>query len=484
MFSTRTAFLFISMLACAALAFAQEREQPTVPRPRTLALQPDTLDGQAVLSGTLAVPEKRDVPGGRTISLRIVVIPSLTKAVKAPPLFDLAGGPGLAATSAASWYAADSTGYRATRDIVLVDQRGTGGSNPLRCPELEAQSRFATMYERGAVERCRDELAKIADLTQYTTLASAHDMDAVRVALGYEKIDLIALSYGTMLAQTYMREYPQNVRCAVLMGTVPVQEKLPLHHARGAEEVVQKLIDDCERDPSCGGKYPSIRNDWETLLESFQQGSVSTVYSDSLDRRLVKLERGPFFEAFRTLLLMAATQRQVPRIVHHAARGDFAPFFALVPPDSTTSSPFAEGLYLCITCPEGTQRITADEVASETANTFLGAYRVENQMQACSLWPTAALPDDALTPVTANIPTLFLVGGMDYVAPVAWAQEVSSRLTDSRVVVIDHMGHVADGLSNIECLDALIRSFLSAGTTAGLDASCVETMAPPPFAVD
>jgi pimeloyl-ACP methyl ester carboxylesterase len=247
---------------------------------------------------------------------------------------------------------------------------------------------------------------------------------------------------------------------------------------------MQKLIDDCERDPSCGGKFSSIRNDWETLQESFEQGSVSVVYSDSLDRRLVTLQRGPFFEAFRTLLLMPATQRQVPRIVHRAAHGDFAPFFKLIPPDSSTTSPFAEGLYLCVTCPEGTQRITADEMESETARTFLGRYRVQNQMEACDVWPTRALSEEVFTPVTANIPTLLLAGGMDYVSPVSWAQEVSSRLTDSRVVVIDYMGHIADGLDNVPCLDALIRAFLSAGTTAGLDASCVEAMTPPPFTVD
>ena len=484
MFSLRTAFILATLLVTGGIALAQERELPTVPRPRTLALEPDTLDGFAVLSGTLSLPENRDQPDGRKISLHIVVVPALTTGVKAPPLFDLAGGPGLAATGSAAWYAADSTGYRATRDIVLVDQRGTGRSNPLRCPELESRARFQAMYSRGAVERCRDELAKTADLTQYTTLAAARDMEAVRVALAYEKIDLIALSYGTMLAQTYMREYPQNVRCAVLMGTVPVGEKLPLHHARGADDVVQKLIDDCERDPSCGAKYSSIRNDWDTLLDSFAQGSVSTVYSDSLDRRLVKLDRGPFFEAFRTLLLTTSTQRQIPRIVHHAARGDFAPFFALAPPDSTISSPYAEGMYLCVTCPEGTQRISNEEIESETARTFLGRYRVENQMEACAVWPTTALSDDALAPVTANIPTLLLAGSMDYVAPVSWAQEVSSRLTDSRVVVIDNMGHIADGLTNAGCLDAMIRAFLSAGTTAGLDASCVETMAPAPFSVD
>ncbi len=485
MISTRTAFFVALLFLLAALAMAQAPvpEMHTVPRPRTLALEPTLIDSASVLVGKLVVPENRDQPGGRTIALRVIVIPALTNGVKDAPLFDLAGGPGMAASSAASWYAQDSTGYRATRDVVLVDQRGTGESNPLRCPELERASKLDEMYPPDAVKRCRDELEKIADLTQYTTMAAVRDLEAVRLAMGYEKIDLIGLSYGTIVAQTYMREYPQNVRCAVLTGTVPIDEKLPLHHARASEEVMQKLIDDCERDPLCGDAFPSIRSDWEALLDAFADGSEGAVYSDTSDTRLVTLQRGPFFEALRTLLITTEYQRGVPYIVHHAAQGDFAPFFSIVSPDSG-ESPFAEGMYLCVTCPEATQRISEDEIESETAGTFLGRYRVDQQAGACKLWPTVALSDDALAPVAASIPTLLIAGGMDYVTPMVWAQEVSSRLSDSRVVVIDYLGHYPDGVANMECYDALILAFLDAGTTVGLDASCVESMLPPPFVTE
>jgi pimeloyl-ACP methyl ester carboxylesterase len=486
MIRLRFAFVWCVVLA-ASIAAAQEPplELPTVPRPRTIAFTDYVVEGVAetLLAATLVVPENRDKPGGRKISIHVVVIPALTKGLKGEPLFDLAGGPGLAASVAASWYASDSTGYRATRDIVLVDQRGTGESNPLRCPELEHVSKLADIYDPDAVARCRDELSKIADLTQYGTLAAVRDLEDVRVALGYEKIDLVGLSYGTVVAQTYMREYPHNVHAAVLIGTVPIDEKLPLHHARASEDVMQKLIDDCERDPSCGGKFPSIRGDWEALLDAFEGGTVSTVYADTVDTRLVTLQRGPFFEALRTMLITTDSQRRVPYIVHHAAQGDFYPFFKLVSPDSS-NSPFAEGMYLCVTCPEGTQRISEDEIVSETAGTFLGRYRVDQQIGACNQWPTDALADETLQPVTASIPTLLIAGGMDYVTPIAWAQEVSSRLSDSRVVVIDYLGHYPDGVTNMECYDTLIRAFLRAGTTVGLDVSCIETMLPPPFVTE
>jgi pimeloyl-ACP methyl ester carboxylesterase len=460
------------------------QELHTVPRPRTLALEPALIDSVSVLVGKLVVPENRAQPGGRTISLHIVIVPALTDGIKEAPLFDLAGGPGIAASGAAAWYAADSTGYRATRDIVLVDQRGTGQSNPLRCPELETAGKLERMYDPAAVRRCRDELSKDADLAQYGTLNAVHDLDAVRVALGYEKIDLMGLSYGTIVAQVYMREYPQNVRCAVLTGTVPVDEKLPLHHARGAEDVLQKIVDDCERDPQCDLQFSSLRGEWRDFLASLDAAPVSAVYSDTADTRLVTLERGPFCEALRTLLMTTSMQRRMPFIIHRAAIGDFNPFFEVVSPLSGAVSPFAEGMYLCVTCPEGTQRITSDEIETETAGTFPGRYRVDEQVGACNEWGLTPLSDEALAPVSASIPTLLIAGSMDYVTPVAWAQQVSSRLTDSRVVVIDYLGHYPEGLANMECLDELIRAFLRAGTTAGLDDSCVETMTPPPFVLE
>jgi pimeloyl-ACP methyl ester carboxylesterase len=401
-----------AVLVVTATAQTPAPEPHTVPRPVTLKLTDYVVEGVAetLLTATLLVPEDRTKPDGRTISLHVVVVPALTDGIEDAPLFDIAGGPGIAATSGAAWYAADSTGYRATRDIVLIDQRGTGKSSPLRCPEVESVSKLDDMYDVAAVRRCRDELEKNADLTQYGTLAAVRDLEAVRLALGYEKIVLSGLSYGTIVAQTYMREYPQNVRCAVLLGTVPIGEKLPLHHARAAEDVLQKLLDDCDRDPHCGEAFPSLRTEWKDLLARFEAGPVSVVYTDSADTRMVTLERGPFCEAMRTLLISTTTQRKVPFIIHRAANENFYPFFDAVVPDSGATAPFAEGMYLSVTCPEGTQRIQNDEIDSETAGTFLGRYRVDQQIGACAEWPTVAWSDEALQPVTASVPTLLLAG--------------------------------------------------------------------------
>lgn len=174
---------------------------------------------ESVLCGTVTVPESRAVADGRTIALNVVVLPSLSKEKK-EPLFELAGGPGIAATSSAALYASELRAYRQHRDVVLVDQRGTGKSNGLHCRDDESR-RTGEMYPRGYVERCRDELQRNADLAAYTTDAAADDLDAVRAALGYDRIHLLGLSYGTRLALVYARRHPDGVASLVLAGATP-----------------------------------------------------------------------------------------------------------------------------------------------------------------------------------------------------------------------------------------------------------------------
>ncbi len=163
--------------------------------PAALPLKPCQVAGveSALLCGVLRVPENPQRPHGRKIELNIVVLPALEKDRQRVPLFDLAGGPGIAASGAASFFATAGQVHRQHRDVVLIDQRGTGQSHPLRCAEIESASPLSPMYPVDAVRRCRSELQLDADLSQYTTRNSARDVDAVRAALGYSKIDISAL---------------------------------------------------------------------------------------------------------------------------------------------------------------------------------------------------------------------------------------------------------------------------------------------------
>ncbi len=455
------------------------------PKGPTIPIEPCFIEGldDTFLTATLEVPENRTKPDGRKIALHIVIVPALEKGSGRPPLFDIAGGPGLAATDEAAAYATDLRIHREQRDVVLVDQRGTGQSNPLHCPDLESRSSLDGGDITEAVRACRDELSKVADLSCYTTMDAVHDLDAVREALGYDQIDISGLSYGTLVVQTYMREYPEHVHAALMLGTVPLGARIPLYHPRHAEDVMQNVLDDCDADPDCGRAFPSLRRDWATLLETFDaRPTVNAQYHDSTGTRNVALERGPFFDTLAGLLITPATQRRIPLMIHEAAAGNFQPFLDVAL--SSDEGAFAEGMTLSVICREGTAQISPGEIEAATAGTFEGRYLVDRQIAMCSEWGLDAVPESDLRPVTSEIPTLLIAGAMDFVTPVSWAQEVSSRLTHSLVLVIDHMGHLPGGLDHMECFHGVVEQFFKSGSIIGLDTSCFQTMLPPDFQIE
>jgi pimeloyl-ACP methyl ester carboxylesterase len=448
----------------------------TEPAVATLELADCPVPGatETARCGALAVPENWDRPGDRRIRLNVMIIPALEPDGSAP-LFDLAGGPGLAATLGADFYMTAGRAMRRHRDIVLVDQRGTGASAPLRCTALEAVPPITRMYPPEAVEACRQELAARHDLTRFTTGDAVEDLEAVRRALGAERVDLFGISYGTKLGQAYIRAYPDHVRAAAFLGTVPMDLRTPLEHASSAERTLQDIFADCAADEACAAAFPRLRDDWQAVLARFDAGPVSMPFHGNT----VEVERGPFSEAVRATMTTDAGQQRLPAIIHAAARGDFAPFAEAVGPGG--NSPIAEGLYLSAECSEGTSRFSESDIGPATAGTFLGRYRVDEQVAACRAWPRREVPRSFHEPVRAEVPVLFLAGGRDHVAPLRYAEGVAAGFPNSRVVVIDEMPHFPVAMANLECLDAMLLAFYAAGDAKGIDTSCAASMKAPPF---
>lgn len=445
-----------------------------------LALAPCRPPGvdETVRCGDLLVPENPRAPRGRQIKLHVVVVPALASGAPRAPLFDLAGGPGLAATGAVQFFATAGRIHRQDREVVLVDQRGTGESSPLACPELALAGTFAShMYPPEAVARCRQGLATHADLAQYTTANSAADLDAVRSALGYAQIDVSALSYGTQLALAYMRLFPTRVRSAVLIGTVGDGKKLPLWHARNAQDVLARLFDQCRSDEACHRAFPDSAAEWARVLDAVRTRKVTTTVSVQGRPTAITLQGGSFEEAFRAQLLTTGGQLRAPYLIHRMSLGDWAPF---VTGATGGGGPIAEGLYLSVTCAEDTPSITPAERRTATEGTFLGTYRIDEQMAACREWqvPLAAVAGGQANP---DVPLLLLAGAMDYVTPAAWAREVAAHFPRRRVVEIPSLGHFPDGLEHLECFDEMIAAFFARPDPAALDTSCVAQMRRPPF---
>ena len=448
-------------------------------------LKPCRLNGikEELFCGKLTVFENRQTRIGRTIDLNIVVLPALDQETKAEPLFDLAGGPGVPSTEAATFYAGPGKVYRRRHDVVLVDQRGTGQSNRLSIPQEKTPQHYLTeMYPVDYLRKMRHALEPRADLTKYTTSIAIDDLDDVRAWLGYDKINLLGGSYGTQAALVYMRRHPDHLRSAILLAVAPTDLKMPLHHSESAARAMDLLLRECEQDASCHAAFPQIRDDWKNVLARLEKQPARVEYSPpgKIAPTTVEIQRDVFAEKIRNCMYGRDKAARIPLIVHHAAEGDFSPFLqqAIAPsiPDF-----IADGMYLSVTCAEDVPFINQDEAVALNANNQFGNYRVFQQARACGMWPRGEIPADFLEPVRSNAPVLIFSGNMDPVTPPKYGEEVAGYLPNSRHVIIPEAAHDVDGLTDPGCIDRIALEFLDKGDAKNLDVSCVEKMVPPPF---
>jgi pimeloyl-ACP methyl ester carboxylesterase len=450
-------------------------------------LKPCRLPGikDELLCGKFTVFENRQTRTGRTIDLNVVVMPAFDQKNKADPLFELEGGPGVAGTSAVYFYANDGKEYRRKHDIVLVDQRGTGKSNPLTPPPVRKtpQDYLKEMYPVEYVKELRRTCERHADLTQYITSTAMDDLDDVRGWLGYDKIDLFGLSYGSRAVLVYVRQHPEHVHVASIVGIAPTYLKMPMYHSQAAARAMDLLLAECEQDPNCHRAFPEIRADWQKVLMQLGREPAPVSYSPDVKTKPVEIQRDIFAEKIRNLLYNARTARKIPLLVHQAALGDFVPFVK----EAITADPadiIADGMYLSVTCAEDVPFIDQAEAAKLDEDNPFGNYRVFEQIRACSLWPRGKIPDDYRGPIKSDVPVLIFSGNLDPVTPPQRGEEVAKYLANSRHVVIPEAGHGIDGLSDGGCLDRIILEFMDKGTAKDLDIRCVEQMKPPPFALE
>src|SRR5438477_5515622 len=301
------------------------------PPERKIALAPCRLKGSAYRAqcGTLRVPEDRSNPGKREIDLKIAVIPALARAADPDPLFLLAGGPGQAATEAFGPLLGTFERIHRSRDLVLVDQRGTGSSHPLRCdlndPSAPLAARMAG--DSLAETRFRKCLAGYdADPRFYTTSIAMQDLDEVRRALGYGQIDLWGGSYGTRAALVYLREHGEQVRAAILDGVAPFALKLPVTFAADAQRSMDLLFQHCAAEKSCNAAFPDLQKRFQDLLADLAKHPARAHVQDPLTGAPadVTISRDLFAAGLPGVLYQQDFASLAPLIVARAASGDFA----------------------------------------------------------------------------------------------------------------------------------------------------------------
>ncbi len=270
----------------------------------------------SVYCGSYPVFENHQTRQGRKININIILIPAIDQSKKKEPIFYFDGGPGTAATKNVDFFSDRNNPYRQNNDIVLIDVRGTGGSNPLHCQSLQykrnLQEHFGEMYPATAVKACFDSLSAFADLTQYNTTNIVKDIEEVRNLLGYNKIIAFGLSYGTRLTQEYLRRFPNSVETAVLWSPTSTGSKMPLYHAQFAQATWDKLVADCARDPQCNNAFPELKKDFQSLMLQLK----NHVVINNTDSTMVTLTWNAFQTKIRSMMYDPYGLRQIPFIVH------------------------------------------------------------------------------------------------------------------------------------------------------------------------
>lgn len=487
------------ILACAlacgmALVALGESGRDKTPRRATSApnapvsLEPCDVPGAAegvkekALCGTYEVFENRATKSGRRIKLKIVVFPATGREKAADPLFYIPGGPGSSATEDAPYVAQQYAKVRERRDLVFVDQRGTGGSNPLNCDLFnpqDLQSYLGDYFPLADVRKCREQLEPKADLRLYTTHIAMDDLDEVRAALGYEKINVSGGSYGTRAAQVYLKRHGEHVRAVVLHGVSPTGQLMPRDFPQHTERALNGLIDECAADVACHAAFPNLRAEVKTVRERLLRGPVEVELKNAQTGEPihVKLSRDLAGEAVRYMLYSPDGASRIPLQIHSASRGDFAPLAkSAIFYRRQIVATGSNGMYLSVTCAEDLPWIKPGEGERNAENTFLGDYRLRQQRAACALWPRGDIPKGYAEPTRSDVPALILTGQWDPVTPPVYGDTAAKYLPNSLHLVVPHGGHGFGGLDGLDCVDNLITDFVERGTTSGLDTSCVKNI--------
>ena len=472
-----TAALLLGVFTMPALA---------VPENNTIEFSNCTLTapGQPVTApsrcGFLEVPENPEDPDGRKILVHVAVAGAGDQDAAEDPLFFLAGGPGQAATE--TWISIRSwlRKINRKRDIVLVDQRGTGQSNRLSCPsskdiDLNAEIDFEEIAREAS--RCLDALD--ADPRYYTTTVAMQDINLVRQAMGYDKINIMGVSYGTRAAQVYLRQFPETVRTVTLDSVVPMQLALGQEHAPMLEQAVAKVLQDCATQSECNALFPLQQTELTALLQALRQNPSTLTITNPIngEDQETLLNGATLAVAVRFLSYSSETQALLPLLIHEAlTTGDLERLAsqAMLVMSGITEA-ISRGMELSVLCSEDYPFMN---VNADYDNTLLGNVMLKAIEAQCDVWPRGVVPEGFHDPVVSDVPVLLVSGERDPVTPPHYAAQAAETFSNHVNLVAPGQAHSV--LRNV-CIHEIATAFIVAGTVDDLDTQCVESIEPSPF---
>lgn len=451
----RFAAIVLACAACATGAAAQ---------PAAKALQPDQQGRSCHLPGSeegvrcikVPVPLDYSKRGGERIDIHVTLAPAFRESARPDPLFILAGGPGEAGSDLLPLLNNTFRRTRATRDIVFIDQRGTGLSGKLDCDSDKLPETLSEAEQTAALRACIGAIKQ--PLAAYTTDSAARDIEQVRLALGYGKINLWGGSYGTRLGQAYARAFPGSVRALILDGVAAPDQVIPAG-GRDGQAALDLLFKQCALDAACRKAYPSLRSEFDSLVARVKAAPVAINLPDprTAEPAQVSMTSTRFLGTVHNVLYSALDSRRLPFLIHSAYQGRWAPFIARrnVATDFSAEGGAALVLHLAVVCAEDYPRLTPKLQDEDGKNSFLAGTKGARIIELCKTVNVPAVP--YRTPSQIAAPALLLSGALDPVTPPHRAATAATFMPRAQHLVVANAGH---GISALGCAPRLLREFL------------------------
>lgn len=470
------------ILTCAAQA---ERYGAIDFEPCRLGAHNAQLTVQA-LCGVLSVPEKRNDPSGRQIDLAVAWIRAAHADPQADPLIFIAGGPGQSALDSYPLIHHALAGVRTDHSIVLMDQRGTGQSNPLGCnSELGNNDALSIAIDDTDLKRlldsCLASLRAHADPRFYTTTDAVADLEDFRTALGSPPWNMLGVSYGTRVIQQFAKTFPNAVRTMILDGVVPNAVLLGSDHARFLDSTLDHYFSACTDADTCSALSHSNRARLHAITERLKTQAVTVRFRHAISGQWQeqRINHEQVGLVMRLFAYQPTTAALLPLLLTQMEQGQFETIAALshMQGDSLNNA-MALAMSLAVSCTEDARELTTHTV---DAHSVMGEHFVAQLKRICTQWPTGDMPKDFHQPLQSDLPTLLLSGEYDPVTPPAYGDLVARSLSHSTHLIVPGQGH---SVSGVGCVPKLIAQFINTTEGDKLDTSCIAQRQSAPIVVD
>ncbi|XVJ68298.1 MAG: alpha/beta hydrolase [Rhizobacter sp.] len=473
-------------VAVGLLAWTPAFAQPVV------ALTPCRIPGlaQEIRCGVVQRPLDAMRPKGTQIDVHYAVLPAVARRKREDAVFFIAGGPGQSAIDLMPHVLPLFSRLNQRRDIVFVDQRGTGRSAPLRCDPPNTNTLVAWAQSSDLAQSVQDAQACLKQLTalpwvnhpsdigQFTTPQAMQDLNAVREQLGAKTINLVAASYGTRAALDFQRQFPQAVRRLVLDGVVPPGMALHISSGVDAQAALDAVWAACSTEPACQKRFGDLRATWQLLLQSLPKDQLVNDPRTG-QSEVLTITRDMVLAAVRAPLYVPSLAAALPQAVQDAASGRWEGLAALASATAPRQGPpLYTGMHLSVVCAEDVKSAATSAAAANTAPDF-GDTLSQRYAAICPLWPTARIPPAFYQLQPSSVPVLLLSGGVDPVTPPRHAKQVAQVLGNKVTqVVVPQASH---GLMGLACVPDLVFRYLDTpdNQTPQVDGSCLQSLPRP-----